>query len=155
MSVAALDAFPTESGGAELLRLAPEEGVRKGRAAGEIPTHHEEPTMPGGKPEVRLAGEDLDILRDEMKLAAEAGAKKAVDTLLTEDRARAFFSVFFKVLREEMRAGAGDWVLGRAWWGLRLVGGIALLCLILLVIGGPGLLKAMWGVVWSHATGNP
>lgn len=110
--------------------------------------------MPGDMPEVRLAGDDLELLRDEMREAAEAGAKKAVDTLLTEDRARAFFTVFFKVLRDELRAGTGDWVLGRAWGAVKFLGGMALVGLILLVLGGPSLLKAMWSLVWDHVSGK-
>lgn len=152
MNAAPITDIP-ESEGSRTLRLALEASVRQGREDGEIPMHYEGPPMTD-KLEVRLAGDDLDLLRDEMRAAAEAGAKKAVDTLLTEDRARAFFSVFFKVLREEMRAGTGDWVLGRAWWAVKLAGGVALLALILLVLGGPGLLKAMLGVMWGHISGR-
>lgn len=110
--------------------------------------------MHGDKPEVRLAADTLELLRDEFRLAAEAGAKKAVDTLLTEDRARAFFTVFFKVLRDELRAGTGDWVLGRAWGAVKFLGGVALVGLILLALGGPGLLKALGGLIWDHSFGK-
>lgn len=147
-------ATSTESPGSQLLRAALDASVRLGRAAGEIPPIEPEDPMPGDKPEVRLAGETIDLLREEMALAAEAGAQRAVDALLTKERARFVFSVFFELLREEMASSTGNWMLGGIWGGMKKVGGFLLLVLVLLVIGGPGLLKALAFTVWQSATGK-
>lgn len=107
----------------------------------------------GATQEVRLDGDTIDLLRDEMRLAAREGAKQAVDSLLTEERAKAFFTIFFAVLREEMASGAGNWMLGRVWsltrnslWVLAAVG-------VLLMFGGPRLVHALWEALLTNLKG--
>lgn len=137
------------AGGAQLLRMALHESIRRGRAAGELPLHQEH-TMspPGDLPEVRLAAETIEVLREEMRHAA----REAVDAMLTPERAKVVFEVFFTVLREQLASGAGTWMLGGVWSVVK-VGFWGLLALVaLLILGGPGLVKALAATFWAHIT---
>lgn len=97
-----------------------------------IPLNPEQFVPPrGDRVEARLDSDTIDLLRDEMRLAARQGAKEGVLELMNEEHARRFFKVGTAVVREEFKLRAGGWlfdrvgsVFSKGFWLIVLAGAV-------------------------------
>lgn len=153
MSAAAIEQFPStpstpSTPGAEALRAGNLASIRRQYETGELPSPLEqEHPMPADRPYVRLDGDDIELLRSEMRAATEevagATARKTVETLMTEENARRFFKVGATVAIEEFKLHAGGLLLDglkaaatRLFWVAVFVGAV-------MWFGGLPMLKSM------------
>jgi hypothetical protein len=115
-----------------------------------LPLNPEHPMPPST--EVRLDGDTIDLLRDEMRLAAREAAKEVLMDAMTEENARKFFKVGTAVVREEFKLRAGGWLLegigtffSKGFWFLLFAGAV-------LYYAGPKVLGIIIGAVLSPRT---
>lgn len=101
--------------------------------------------------EVRLDGDTIDLLRDEMRQAARAGAKEAVMELMTEENARTFFKVGTAVVREEFKLQAGGWLVDGLVAGAKRLMWVGLFVGLAIWLGGPKVIALLANAVFGKS----
>jgi len=89
------------------------------------------------------------LLREEMRVAVAAGIREAFDQALTEENARRVFKIGVDVLQEQAATSAGRMLWSGIKGLLRFAFWPVFLLTAALMIGGPGLFKAVWAALWK------
>lgn len=93
-----------------------------------------------GKPEVRLAPETIEYLRDQMREAVSDGIRAS----MTKEVAQEFWGVGIEMLKQQAKVKTGGVVLEWLGSGVKKVIFIALVVGAIYMVGGLSALKAAW-----------
>ena len=110
-----------------------------------MPAHSTPPVTPV---EVRLTKETLDYLDKRIEVAVQSGIQSA----MTEDTAKLFWSAGLSVLQDQASTHAGRFVLGGLWGLVRKVSMFLILGGIVYAIGGWAALLKLWHVIFASGT---
>jgi hypothetical protein len=105
---------------------------------------HEHTEIPrADHPQVRLAPETIDYLRNQMQEAVAKG----IDEAMTADRARAFWAVGLEMLQQQARISAGRFVIDGIWTVLKKGFWVAIFLGAVYALGGWTLMVSTWKVI--------
>lgn len=110
------------------------------------------PTDPDAKPEVRLADETMEYLRQQMRDAVREGIADALHQAITSERAREFFVVGVDVLREEASKHTGRFVLDGLLAAAKKAFWIGLFVLAVYSFGGWTMVKTVVAAIFGKAS---
>jgi hypothetical protein len=94
-----------------------------------------------------LAADVAEIVGPQLEAAVDRSFERMAARYFTEENARNVFAIGVRVLQEEAKRSAGEFMLGGVWkllkWGL--TGGMLLL--LAFMLGGPKLMGLVWGLI--------
>lgn len=96
--------------------------------------------------EVALAGETIDLLRSEIRIAVTAGIQAGLAEALNEENAELLFGAFVKAFQTQAQVQTGRWVLGRISSALTVLFWVCIGGWAIYSVGGWAGLKLAWAI---------